>query len=470
MSRKRILLLVLTLALLALIVYTPHYSYKYPRHIDEWHHIEEAYRLREGEYSGGQIGFRFGFHLILAALSYILPLVKYYHIFPPIMGMISALTLFYVSFKKTNSYYVGLFSILFFALIGSNSNILGLWFFAPLSFSIPFIFLYFYYFTEGLANKNKNQILISLGIMLFLTVVYPIAVLFAIPILAIYAFIHREYLFKEWEFFGLFLLIPLVGYLLFSYFSDLNLIRSLIFEKGWGIYEINNSIFEVYSLVGLAFAIVGILALVLYDFKKFIPYIIWPIWLLFMILIYRITDMSFLTPYQRNIYFLAISLPFLSAVGLYSSIVFIQRRINQSRFKQKELLKNILIIGIMILALVMASRSYFTIPQDIDLYRSIGDEDYLAMTYLKDFPKGKVMSLPDRGNAIYPISRKDAMASGYFNSNYIRDVVDFYSSKTCEEKNKILKENEISYVYSDFIIDCNWEVIYSQNQRIIYRP
>jgi len=326
MTKGKILLIILVLIFTFLLVYIPHYSYSFPRHIDEWHHITEAIKLQKGEYSGGIIGYRIGFHILLLLLSKITNLVLVYQFLPAIWAAITAFVLFYVVYKKTDKqFYIALFSIIFFASIKSNVNITGLWFFTPLTFSLPFIFLYVYFFTKGIERQKKKFILTSLIIMTFLLFVHPISVLFAFPFLLIYSLVNLKYIKKEWKFFSIFLIIPIVGALFFKSLFKIpwklvikNLFEGLQFRHNWGVLEINNSFFELYSFIGYILAIIGLVLIFRYkkNLKKYLVYAIWPIIVFISILIYKITGVSYLSPYQRNLYYFVISLPILSAFGL----------------------------------------------------------------------------------------------------------------------------------------------------------
>ena len=85
-------------------------------------------------------------------------LVLFYKFLPAIWAVFSALALFFLVYKKTNDFYLGILAIIFFASIKSNLNLLGLWFFTPLTFSIPFILLYIYFFTEGIEKRDNQMI------------------------------------------------------------------------------------------------------------------------------------------------------------------------------------------------------------------------------------------------------------------------------------------------------------------------
>jgi hypothetical protein len=220
MKKVKILLVGLTVIGVFLLVYYPHYHYPFPSHIDEWHHITEAIKLQKGEYSGGFKGFRIGFHIILLLLSKIANLVLIYRFLPAIWAGFSVLVLFYVIYRKTSGqFYPALWAMLFFASIKSNVNITGLWFFNSLTFSIPFIYLYIYFFTEGIEKENNRFILASLAIMVMLVPVHSISVLFALPFLFLYSLSNFKYIVKKWKFFSGFLIIPLMGMVFYKFMT-----------------------------------------------------------------------------------------------------------------------------------------------------------------------------------------------------------------------------------------------------------
>ena len=466
MGQRKIALIVLALIATLLLAYYPHYRYPFPRHIDEWHHITEAIKLQEGGYAWGVSGYRIGFQIPLLALSKIGNLVLIYQFLPAAWAAFSALVLFYVVYKKTGGqFYPALFAMAFFASIKSNVNIAGLWFFTPLSFSIPFIFLYVHFFTEGLEKQNKRSILLSLAIMLILLFIHSISVLFAIPFLLIYSLCNFRYLIKERKFFSLFLAIPFIGALFYKFMTKVpfaslanHLINALQFKYGWGVLELENSFFELYSLMGYIFAIIG-LVLILKNregLKKYLAYVLWPITVFLSIMIFRIRGISYLSPYQRNLYYFAISLPMLSAFGLDHLLKFISESIGPKREIVKKTAIGILLAAIMVFTFMF----YLDIPRQIELYEIIDSDDYQALRFLAAFPeKSAVMAPPGISVAIYPISGHTPIATYFFYGNR-RDSEKFFRTDSCKIRQDVLERYNIKYVLSKSPINCGWKLIY----------
>lgn len=159
MDKKEKIILLVALLFTFIMVYSPHFNYPFPFHVDEWHHIDEAKRLfGEEKYVPGENRLEFGFHLFLGILPKVVNLVLVYKFLPAVWMVLSALALFFLVYKKTNHFETAIFSILFFASIKSNTNLLGPWFFTPLTFATPLIFLYIYFFTEGYERTNKKYL------------------------------------------------------------------------------------------------------------------------------------------------------------------------------------------------------------------------------------------------------------------------------------------------------------------------
>jgi hypothetical protein len=473
MKKNQVLFIVAVSIFIFLLVYSPHFNYSFPFHIDEWHHITEAIKLGEGDYSGGGIGYRIGFHVFLLGLSYIFDLVSIYQFLPAIWAVLTSLVLFYVVYRKTEkNFFIALFAMIFFASLKSNVNIGGLWFFTSLTFAIPFIFLYIFFFTEGIEKQNKKFIFISLGIMAFLIPVHSISVLFALPFLFIYCLFHIDYVKKEWKFFSLFLIIPLLGIMLYSSLNHLSFLKSigsiledLQFKKGWGVLEANNSFFEIYSPIGYLLALFGIFFSIFYGkYKEYLSYILWTVVTFVSVIYYKLFDISYLVPYQRTFYYFAISLPLLSAFGLYGLIKIKDNFIECSSIVDKNYAKKFISLIIILIVLFFCFYSYSSLPKATVLYKLIDDKDYSAMLFLKNLPEGRVMAPAEISSTIYVIAGKEPVGAIYFYGNRTESE-NFFKTGNCSEKNKILKRNKVSYVLSKSAINCTYTSIYGLNNQ-----
>ncbi len=458
LSKIQLILITTAAIAISLLVYSPHFTNPYPLHIDEWRHISSAINIEKGEYKESPISkLEIGFHIFLLILNKFTNLVLLYKFLPALWAVITSLILFYTTYKLTkNNFQISFLAMLFFGSIKSNVNLLGLWFFTPLTFAIPFIFLYIYFFVQGINLQNKKYIIISLVIMLFLVPIHAISVLFAIPILALFAVVNYKYIKKECKFFSLFILIPITGIIFLNLLAKTSLqqtisqvITMMQFKKGWSPLEVNNSFFEIYSLTAYLLAILGFFTII--KNKKFIPYAIWPIYLLISIFIFRFAEISYLSPYQRNFYYFALSLPLLSAIGANHII----SKIKIENSKKKKILTIILILTIIFLSY----KSYYQIPQQLQLYTIITEKDYEDLIYLKKFPSSTVLANSFISTAVYPVSQHYPIATIYFHNLKKREDLEiFFSTNDCSIKEQIILQNNVRFIITENEINCPIEL------------
>jgi hypothetical protein len=388
--------------------------------------------------------------------------------------------------------------MIFFASIKSNVNLTGLWFFTPLSFSLPFIFLYVYLWTEGLRQQNNKMILSSLAIMLFLIPVHSISVLFIVPIMIIYSFFNLRLFTKKARLLSTFLIIPILGVLFYKYTLDIpwselisHLSNQLQFKYGWGVLEVKNSLTEIYSLSGYLLALLGAGLLVIQKkFRAYSFYLIWPLVCLLTIIIYRVTGVSYFSPYQRNLYYFVISLPLLSALGLYfisqkiyhyAGLILAEKKLGAAEQAKKVLTINFHLepwqqklsqwtasIVLTLIIILTAFNSYYVTPPDLALYHVIEQNDYQALNFLASLPTGPVMATPLLSAAIYPLSKQQPVANLAFYGN-VQDVEKFFLFTNCQEKEDLIKEYKISYIISPAPLNCPYKILYAQGNKIIYQ-
>jgi hypothetical protein len=481
MKKLKGALLTLSLIVVFLLVYSIHLNNPFPTHADEWHHITEAINFHNGNYNLGAGSLEIGFHIFLSVFLFVISnqqLVLLYKFFPAIWACFSALALFFLVYKKTNNnFWIALFSILFFASIKTNANTLGIGLFTPLTFAIPLIYLFIYFFTEGLEKESKKFILLSLGIMALLIPVHAISVLFAIPFLAVYSLFYLEYLKKEWKFFSTFLALPLLGLLFYKMakglaFSKLfsDLFSTIIFKQGWGVLEIQIVPTILYSIAGFTLALLGIIYIFKNQHKKYFVFLIWPATTLLSMINYFITKTSYLVPYQRNLYYFAISLPILSAMGLYYLgkvlNVFFEGLVNKNwREKTRRLIKIISALIILGIIFFFVFQNYWQNPKQIAIYTVINRADYDSLVFLSEKQKGVVMANPMLSEAIFPITGNNPVGTLYFYGNR-KDADSFYSAQNCTARVKLIKKHDAKYVIAKSPINCNWTEIYGKTNYI----
>jgi len=460
-------------------VYYPHVSYSLPFHVDEWHHISEAIRLENGEYIGGSFGYRVGFHVFLLMLGKFVSLIDVYEFLPAIWAVFGSLIVFYIVERKSRNYFLGIFAMVFYGSLRWNVNLTGMGFFTPLTFSLPFILLFMYLFGEGILWRRKEFILWSLIIMSVLVFVHSISVLFALPILIVYCLFNWNYVRDEWKLFSLFLIVPVLGLGLYSLLNGFGIIEGLVnllgdlkFAKGWGITELDNSLLEVYSGVGLILALVGFIVLLVRERTRedYLLYLIWPVVLFIELVVFGLFGFSYLSPYQRNLYYFALSLPILSSFGLGYVLGKVGQFVNRSEFDRasKEFILNGSRVIIVVLVFAFAFNSYYDINKGKELYELVSKEDVLALEYLSGLEAGKVLAELDISMGVYAISGKEVVGSLYFYGD--RNKVRGFFEGSCIERDEIIKSEGVRFVVVDEKNDCGWDLIYEEGGRYIYEP
>jgi len=244
----------------------------------------------------------------------------------------------------------------------------------------------------------------------------------------------------------------------------ISILKDLQFQTGWGVVEIKNSFFELYSPIGYILATFGAIGIFIFQVKpkKFLPYVLLPITILISITIYRLTGSSFLSPYQRNMFYLAISLPILSAFGAFYIIEIASLKIN------KKLTKKILTIFIIAIITFFTFQSYFFVPKQFPIYHAIEEKDYDTVDFLSTLPPNStVMGWAFISTTIYPISQQNPVATIFFYGNRSK-IRDFYNTPNCIKQEEMLKEQNITYVIFKSKVPCDWEIIY-QKENVIYR-
>lgn len=452
-------------------------KYPFPFHNDEWAHlavglaIAEERKLNFNPYLAEQTADReLGFHLFLASI-FLLPGINpvlVYQYLAPLFLAINALLLFFLVYKLTKNYWIGLFSILFFASIKSNLNILGNWFFTPLTFTLFMIFLYFYFFTKAIDSKKISLLFLALSLLIFLIgiLIYPFAAILMVLVSIIYALTKPDFIKENWKYLAIAgvigVIIVLVVVRLYFWTGTLagtyqKFFSELIFKKGWTVLEHTYSLISFYGVVPLVLAVIG--SIYLFLKKKNLLFIIWPGLLLLNLIIFVLFDFSLFFPYQRNFLYLLIGLAPLSAMGLYWIVEMLFNYSKKYVFKKKKYSTALCIILVIIILFFTFNNYYKTEPQKFSLHRVINQPEYQALLWLKNHyePYNKVLTKPFLSATIYPISRNRVvgmMPSSLEGGPYAR-TYDFFNGN-CDFKKKIVNEEEVNFVISSEELNCDF--------------
>lgn len=467
-------LLIASLVFIGLLVYSPHFGYPYPLHVDEWKHISFTLMLKNGELRENDL--EMGFKLFLLPFSYVSDIVLIYRYFPVIFAVLSALILFYFM-RRDFGLNEALLSIVFFASLKTNINILGTQLFVPLTFSIPFIYAYMFLLHEGLERGREDLLKYSMAIMVLVLFVHPISVTFALPVIALHLLAKRESVMRHRGFFmrllpilmaafavlGLFLFSQLNRLISEGHIGSINLMNFVFFRGDVNVFEYHYFLPALYGILPIAAALIG--ANKVLKERKYL-FLLWPLAAVFSLWLFINLRVSLLASYQRMVYYTMLGLVPLSSIGLVEVIGRV--RGYGARFRLDARLVNAFIALTLLTTFASAFSGYFEQPSGLDLRKAIGVEEYHALRHLRNFPRGTVITDKWTSSAVYPVSGHSIVADPFFfgTSDGRADLERFFSSG-CPIKNEIIKKYGASYVLSKERIDCAWREVYN-NRAYVY--
>jgi len=470
MLNKKILLLVIALLFTGILVYSPHFNYSLPFHHDEWTHISNVARIHEEGFSYffNHSPVEVGFDLILLFISFFANLVAVYQFLPAINAVIVAGILFYF-LKKEFNYWVALFSIIFFASLKTNANVLGLWLYVPIIGAIALDYMCLFFVEQGV-KEQKPQKIYWVALLLFL-IAFTHQSSFLVIFLVVLLYLGSQYKFviKHKKYFTpfFFLLLPML--LMFVFFSNgLTDISGFFSNFIWGPLEpqINYNPFIFYGIPLSIFAALGFYITI--KKEKLLPFKIYALLALINISMFHFLDFTIFSSYQRYLYhFMIASVP-LSAVGFFYLITFLYKHLK----KYHRIISYAVITLLILSSGILIFYEYNKIPPNAKIYRSITYDGYEALKSLKGYPPGRVLSPVKIGSTIKAITGHEPVFT-YFDYKKTQEVSKFYNGD-CELKEEYLRmgylNDDINYIYAKKPQNCSFlQKLYSDKENFIYR-
>jgi len=484
MDIKKKVLLIISLVILGIIVYSPHFVYHLPYHLDEWDHIGRSIRMQEQgiSYFSNSSPVEIGFDFIIIIFSLILSIIKvdivnFYQFLPAINATIVGLILFFCLRKEFKQYWIGLCALPFLAFMPSNVNILGIWFYVPIIAAIPFIYLSLFNLERSIRdNEPKRLYLVALFLFIVAFIHQSSFLVIALSVLICMIFNHKFVLHNRKYFYPLLILIIpilIMVYYLSSGFTDLPRFFSHFI---WGPItpQINYNPFTFYGILASFFALFGFYRCI--KEKKLLSLRIYAVISLISILAFPLFEKTIFSAYQRYIYHFMIACVPLSAIGFYYSIVWIKNKL-----KVKENKKTIVLTIITLILIVGMSFNYFTLHPQAKLYHVIEPGEIEGLKLLSSYPEGNVLVPINMGIAVRPITKTHDEALNYFAWRR-SDNLDMFNSADCKRKEEYLynsnlwsipgdynpggrkEKNSIQYLFSKDEINCDFvEKIYEKD-------
>lgn len=493
MDLNKKILLVISLVAIAFLVYSPHFLYSLPYHLDEWDHIGRSIRVQEQglSYFKTHTPVEIGFDVIILIISWFLSLLKTdiiyaYKFLPAINALTIACILFFFLKKEFGSYWLALSALPFLAFLKSNVNILGIWFYVPILAGVPLIYLSLFTLEKAVKENHPKKIYLIAIFLFILSFIHQSSFLLTSIVSAIYLARHYRFVIENKKLFSPFLILIIPSVIMFIFLtSGLSDLPSFFKAFTWGPIhpQINYNPFTLYGIPASIFAFIGFY--ISLKNKKIFTFRIYSLISLISILLFPLINVSFFSAYQRYLYhFMIASIP-LSALGLYISVKWLKNRLEEAEFSSVS--KKAILISLIFILIAGMSFNYFSLHPQTRLYKAIEAHEIPFIEKLSEYPSGVVLSSLNQGITIRPITKKHdpALTSLDFKK---KDELDKFYSSDCSikeeylyngnvfpEKTKFNKElgkniEKIDYIISDDSINCEFvSLIDSQNNKNIYK-
>lgn len=481
-KRLKIILVLLVLLVTFLLVFSPHFNYRYPLHAYEWHHVENAERILDGSYDYTKTNYEIGYDFILAFLFTILKITNIntifaYAFFPALFAFFASLMLFFFV-RRISNYGIALLSMVFFASLPSNVNLLGLWFAVPLTLALGFMVLFFDNFVRGF--ENKKYFYYSAVFLVLLFMIHPPSGSVSYFVFLIYALFNKNKIKSNLKPLLVLLLIPLIPFFIASLtLHPMATLNNLIFEYEYTPFEpgfSNYFILFIYGYIPLLLALTGMYFLFkdskFSGFKIFFVLFVLTFFLSTMFLL-AILKFTILAQNQRLIYYYMLSLVPLSALGTERVAKSIKDKVN------RKILSAITIFLFFFFIIFSTFYNYPRLWNGVQPYHIVEDESYNSLNELKGIDSNKTVLAPlSIGEAVYSISKNNAVASLYFigNETLKKHVEVFFVTSNCpavgcpdcELREYIAEKYNASYAVSKEPINCSFLELVS-DKYLIYK-
>ncbi len=508
-NRFNFLIVTLILIFIFIKVYSIHFNYSYPMHLDEYHHIAQSVQIIEKKgfvstnpYFAELIrheNLEPGFHILLSEMFLLTGIdpVKHYGFLPAFFACLSAFMLFVFVNRITGNFWTGIFAMLFFASLKSSVNILGINFLTPLTACIPLVYLFLLMFIEALSDIDLRKLLISIILSAILVLIYPLCGTLIMPVAFLYLLFNPKtikgfylkiinsfameklkanrlfYVKTTALIIGIGMFIIIVSLYFWNYIPLLsnktNIMNLLIFREGWGRVEIKYFIPYLYGITATVLASIGMI--VSFKKKKYKMIAFFVLIMLVLIGMFNKYKFTVLSPYQRTLYFTMLALVPLSAIGLTFILGYLNKLIKI--YLQKNVARKIIITVFVVIIFIGVFSEHYGLIDEKKIYRRtiINEEDYKTIKWLeRNYGQHNTVLAPVFISAtIYPISKNYVVSilSGQLGGGNLNASVSFFKA-VCNEKKSIIEENEVNLVFSRERINCSWlKEVYS-NKNFVY--
>lgn len=483
-----IISLLMPIFVIFVLVYSPHIDYRFPLHNDEWNHLSKAVQIIGNQrlvdinpyFGNAYADTEPGFHILLSEIILVSGInpIEHFKFLPAIFAGVSSFLLFVLVYKKTDNFFIGILAMLFFATLKSNINLLGLWFFVPMSVSIGLTYLYLYALSRVIENRSNMFIVIGMFLFSALFLIHPISAVFVAFISVICSLFYWKNLISNIRPILYFSLIAVSALGVFfinlwkqwgDYLDDV-IVDHVIYEYGWGSKEILYPLQNFYGTIAFALALLGII--IAFKNRQWLL-VVWPLVTLGILSSYTALGLTIIAPYQRMLYLSICALVVVSALGLYHVLIKVYSiciRIS-TRDVFNKTLSSILISLILILVFFNSMRNYYGPHEDgYDFYQIISEADYTALSWLERNYGSDNLILASNwlSVTINPISGNQVVAFMHASlDGGDIDSIDSFFEGDCHKKLRILEEKNPDFIIARGKLNCPFlKEIYSDGTQI----
>jgi len=463
------------LALIFGITYSVHLDYRFPYHVDEWNHIALAKDImgegwiryndpyfRDG---GSRVTFETGFHLFLAELFLVSSLnpITFYQYLPAFFAVLSGMCLYVLLYKLTGRFWLSVYSLIFFASLRSNINVLGLKFFTPFTFSLPLVFLFLFEYVRGYMHWSRVR-LVSAGLLFMgLLICYPLSAFLVLLVSLVFSLLNQGPIKNNFvSVVSALLVLAIIVCASFEMMTGegdlIGFLKKRIFlpyELGLGKKQY--SMLGLYGGLATALAFIGILPGVKNRFTW--VFIVWLMLTFSLTFIHNMAGFSIIFPYRRAVYYSLLAMTVLSGLGLEWMINAMSRVLNRVRVSHTKKKIFLATASFLILSAVMyPARPSIHEEKDMRFYKVIDEDGYIVLSWIggRYGPEHTLLAPRWMSAAATPITGGYIVASvpGTMGGGYKPFYSNFFK-KECREQMRLIQYRKIDLIISKKNIQCD---------------
>jgi hypothetical protein len=480
LSKKELIILVLVLIICFVSTYKIHFNNPFPYHHDEWQHlgistqiVDKGYNINTNPYTGEKqfhTDLESGFHIFLSNVIILTQndLIFSYKYLASIFAVLTGFLFFVLMYDWTKNYWASILSILIFTFLKTNVNILGKDFFIPLSFALPFILAFIYYFTKALKKKNSSYFYLSFVILSVIFFIHPPSFMILIFPTLIELIFHHKFIKKIFKK-RIFLVIPFIVVLIYLLIWKGTIIHSLqyllgliYFEQGWGKLEIK---FFIPLLYGIIYTVLALTSIKWTSKNKFRFFLFSAFISLFITTLFNSYNFTVLVPYGRALYYSMFFMVPLTCFSYIKIVEFIKKKGYSFKYLQ---------VSVVIVLVLLSFIPKYIQHENLKNYDTmiLTKDEYNALKFIETNygQDNKIVTPYFMTSAVYPVSRNNvfSLIPAQLESVYKEENLNFFFYD-CITQKKLIIESKSNFILSRNELNCDFLQKIHFNKVFIYK-